>query len=99
MSSASGQLCTTAIREKVANVVAGGRMKRAVPVTTLFLDVGDVLLTDGWDHLARRRAAKHFELKWPEMEERHALVFETHEEGRMTFQEDRSEERRVGIEC
>jgi putative hydrolase of the HAD superfamily len=62
-------------------------MKRAAPVTTLFLDVGEVLLTDAWDHLARRRAAKHFELKWSEMEERHALVFETQEEGRMTFQE------------
>ena len=62
-------------------------MKRAAPVTTLFLDVGEVLLTDGWDHLARRRAAKHFKLAWAEMEERHALVFETQEEGRMTFQE------------
>ena len=62
-------------------------MKRAAPVTTLFLDVGGVLLTNGWDHLARRRAAKHFKLAWAEMEERHALVFETHEEGRMTFQE------------
>ena len=45
-------------------------MKRAVPITTLFLDVGGVLLTDGWDHLARKRAAKHFKLDWAEMEER-----------------------------
>lgn len=56
-------------------------------MTTLFIDVGEVLLTNGWDHLARRRAAKHFKLAWAEMEERHSLVFETHEEGRMTFQE------------
>jgi len=62
-------------------------MKRAAPVTTLFIDVGEVLLTNGWDHLARRRAAKHFKLAWVDMEERHSLVFETHEEGRMTFQE------------
>jgi putative hydrolase of the HAD superfamily len=62
-------------------------MKRAAPMTTLFLDVGGVLLTNGWDHLARKRAAKHFKLAWTEMEERHSLVFETHEEGRMTFQE------------
>jgi hypothetical protein len=34
-----------------------------------------------------RRAAKHFNLEWAEMEERHALNFETHEEGRMTFKE------------
>ncbi len=62
-------------------------MKRVAPVTTLFLDVGGVLLTNGWDHHARRRAARHFQLAWAEMEERHSLVFETHEEGRMTFQE------------
>ena len=62
-------------------------MKRAAPVTALFIDVGEVLLTNGWDHLARRREAKHFKLAWAEMEERHSLVFETHEQGRMTFQE------------
>jgi putative hydrolase of the HAD superfamily len=56
-------------------------------LTALFLDVGGVLLTNGWDHHARRRAAKHFKLDWTEMEERHALNFETHEEGRMTFEE------------
>jgi putative hydrolase of the HAD superfamily len=51
------------------------------------VDIGGVLLTNGWDHLARRRAAKHFGLDWAEMEERHALTFEIHEEARMTFQE------------
>jgi putative hydrolase of the HAD superfamily len=62
-------------------------MKRTAPVKTILIDVGEVLLTNGWDHLARRRAAKHFKLTWAEMEERHSLVFETHEQGRMTFQE------------
>jgi putative hydrolase of the HAD superfamily len=62
-------------------------MKQAPPVTTLFLDVGGVLLTNGWDHLARRRAAKNFKLGWAEMEERHRLNFETHEEGKMSFDE------------
>jgi len=62
-------------------------VKRALPITTLLLDVGDVLLTNGWDHLARRRAAKHFKLDWAEMEERHRLVFETHEEGKLSFEE------------
>jgi hypothetical protein len=28
-------------------------MKRAIPITTLFLDSGGILLTDGWDHHAR----------------------------------------------
>jgi putative hydrolase of the HAD superfamily len=56
-------------------------------VTTLLLDIGGVLLTNGWDHLARKRAAKNFELKWAGMEERHRLTFETHEEGKLTFEE------------
>ena len=62
-------------------------MKRAIPVTTLFVDVGEVLLTNGWDHHARRRAARHFGLDWAEMEERHRLVFETHEEDKLSFEE------------
>ena len=62
-------------------------MKRSTEITTLFLDVGDVLLNDGWDHHARRRAAKNFKLPWAEMEKRHRLTFETHEEGKLTFEE------------
>jgi len=62
-------------------------MKRSTEITTLFLDVGDVLLNDGWDHHARRRAAKNFKLPWAEMEDRHRLTFETHEEGKLTFEE------------
>ena len=63
------------------------RQSTPLKITRLFLDVGGVLLTNGWDHHARRRAAKQFKLKWSEIEERHALNFETHEEGRMTFEE------------
>lgn len=59
----------------------------SLPITTLFLDIGGVLLNNGWDHLARRRAAKHFRLDWAEMEGRHALTFATHEEGKLSFEE------------
>jgi putative hydrolase of the HAD superfamily len=62
-------------------------MKKATAIACLFVDVGGVLLTNGWDHHARRRAAKNFQLPWAEMEERHRLVFETHEEGKLTFEE------------
>ena len=62
-------------------------MKRAIPITTLFLDVGGVLLTDGWDHHARRRAAKKFKLEWAEMEDRHQLNFDIYEEGKLTLEE------------
>ena len=62
-------------------------MKKALPITALFVDIGGVLLTNGWDHHARRRAVKHFKLDWAEMEERHGLNFETHEEDKITFTE------------
>jgi putative hydrolase of the HAD superfamily len=62
-------------------------MKKATGITCVFLDIGGVLLTDGWDHLARRRAAKNFKLEWAEMESRHQLVFEIFEEGKITMEE------------
>jgi len=60
-------------------------VKNVLPITTLFVDVGGVLLNNGWDHIARKRAAKHFAIKWTEMELRHSLTFELHEEGKLTF--------------
>ena len=62
-------------------------MKGSIPITTLFLDVGGVLLTNGWDHQARRRAAKNFQLNLTEMEDRHHLTFDTYEEGKLTLEE------------
>ena len=61
--------------------------EKSAPIKTLFVDIGGVLLTNGWDHHARRRAAKHFKLDWAEMEERHGLNFDTHEEDKITFNE------------
>jgi putative hydrolase of the HAD superfamily len=62
-------------------------MKRVIPITTLFLDVGGVLLTDGWDHRARKRAATNFKLEWADIEARHNLTFDTYEEGKLTLEE------------
>jgi putative hydrolase of the HAD superfamily len=44
-------------------------------------------LTDGWDHLARKRAARNFKLEWAEMEDRHHLTFEIFEEGKISLEE------------
>ena len=63
------------------------QMKRVVPITTLFLDIGGVLLTNGWDHHASKRAAKAFDLDLNEMEDRHHLTFDTFEEGKLTLEE------------
>jgi putative hydrolase of the HAD superfamily len=60
---------------------------RGNSVVCVFIDIGGVLLTDGWDHHARKRAARAFRLNWAEMEERHHLVFETYEEGKLTLEE------------
>jgi len=60
-------------------------MKHLKEFTTLFLDIGGVLLTDGWDHDARKRAAAHFSLEPDEMEDRHRLLFETFEDGKLTL--------------
>jgi putative hydrolase of the HAD superfamily len=46
-------------------------------------DVGGVVLTNGWDRPARRRAAERFELDWDDCEERHQLVVCDFELGRM----------------
>jgi putative hydrolase of the HAD superfamily len=62
-------------------------MKRRAPITALFVDIGGVLLTDGWDHDARRRAARNFKLELAEMEDRHHLTFDTYEEGKLTLGE------------
>jgi putative hydrolase of the HAD superfamily len=62
-------------------------MKRSAPIMALFVDVGGVLLTDGWDHHARKRAAAHFKLEWAEMEDRHHLTFDTYEEGKLTLED------------
>ncbi|MEZ4622217.1 MAG: hypothetical protein R2867_42850 [Caldilineaceae bacterium] len=48
-------------------------MMTSPTVTTLFLDIGGVLLTNGWDHQARQRAAATFALDYEELNERHHL--------------------------
>ncbi len=55
--------------------------------TALFLDVGGVLLTNGWDRSMRRRAAETFGLDYAEMDDRHHLTFDTFEEGKLSLEE------------
>jgi len=60
---------------------------KTTAITCLFLDIGGVLLTNGWDHHARKRAVTNFKLESAEMEERHHLTFDTYEEGKLTLEE------------
>lgn len=56
-------------------------------ITTLFLDIGGVLLTNGWDHGSRAAAAEHFGFPVEEMDRRHDQTFGTYEEGKITLEE------------
>ncbi len=56
-------------------------------ITTLFLDVGGVLLTNGWDRKARSKAIKKYNLDEEEINERHHLTFDTYESGKLSLDE------------
>jgi putative hydrolase of the HAD superfamily len=62
-------------------------MKKATPVTTLFTDIGGVLLTNGWDRKSRASAAEKFGLDLEELNERHHLTFDTYESGKLDLEE------------
>lgn len=62
-----------------------GRRGISSPITTLFLDVGGVLLTNGWDRSMRRLAAERYNLDHEEMSERHHLTFDTYEQGKLSL--------------
>src|SRR5258706_16160149 len=62
-------------------------MSPSSPITTLFLDIGGVLLTNGWDRGIRRLASEKFGLDYAEMDERHHLTFDTYEEGKLSLDE------------
>ena len=56
-------------------------------ITTLFTDVGGVLLTNGWDHNSRNKAVEHFNLDAEETQQRHSMTFDTYEVGKITLDE------------
>jgi putative hydrolase of the HAD superfamily len=56
-------------------------------INTMFLDIGGVLLTGGWDRHMRRLAAETFGLDYDELNERHHLTFDTYEEGKLSLDE------------
>jgi putative hydrolase of the HAD superfamily len=56
-------------------------------ITTLFLDIGGVLLTNGWGHVFRKQVAVKFQLDYEGMSQRHKLLFVVFEEGRITLEE------------
>jgi len=56
-------------------------------ITTLFWDIGGVIMTNGWDTGARRRAAETFHLDWEEFQDRHDLSFPAFDSGLSSLDE------------
>jgi putative hydrolase of the HAD superfamily len=56
-------------------------------ITTLFFDVGGVVLTNGWDENSRRESAKHFNLNFDDVEKRHNNIFNDFEKGNISLYE------------
>jgi putative hydrolase of the HAD superfamily len=56
-------------------------------ITTLFWDIGGVILTNGWDRESRKAAAATFHLDWEEFEDRHDLSFPAFDSGLITLNE------------
>jgi putative hydrolase of the HAD superfamily len=54
-------------------------------ITTVFWDIGGVVLTNGWDHNSRMEAAQAFQLDLEEFRERHDLSFPAFETGQITL--------------
>jgi len=55
-------------------------------VPTLFFDLGGVLLTNGWDTSARRKAAETFGLEFAEFQTRHEMLKTAFETGRLSLE-------------
>jgi len=62
-------------------------MNSGADIKALFLDIGGVLLTNGWDRSMRRRAAETFHLDQADTDERHHLTFDTFEAGKLSLDE------------
>jgi len=59
----------------------------SVRVTALFLDLGGVMLTNGWDRKSREAAARKFNLDVDELNDRHRMTFDTYESGKLSLTE------------
>jgi putative hydrolase of the HAD superfamily len=66
--------------------VAGGAAHLAA-ISTLFWDIGGVLLTNGWDRGSRREAANVFHFDYEEFQDRHDLSFPAFDSGLISLNE------------
>ena len=62
-------------------------MAKDIRVKALFVDVGGVLLSNGWDKQARELACEHFGLDKKSFESRHGLLVDLLERAKITLTE------------
>lgn len=56
-------------------------------IKVVFMDIGGVLLTNGWGHESRQKAAKKFGFDYEEMDVLHNFIFNIFEMGSITLDE------------
>lgn len=54
-------------------------------IKAIFTDLGGVCLSNGWDSATRKKAAKHFQLEFTDMEARHQMIAGIYEEGKLAI--------------
>jgi putative hydrolase of the HAD superfamily len=62
-------------------------MNGSKKISALFIDIGGVMLENGWGRDKRRRASEIFGFALEEMNERHHLTFDTYEQGKLSLDE------------
>lgn len=59
----------------------------SINTKVLFLDVGGVLLSNGWGHESREKAAAYFNIDYAEMNRLHEFIFDIYEIGSIDLEE------------
>lgn len=54
-------------------------------IKVIFLDIGGVLLSNGWGHESRQKAAETFGFDYAEMDVLHHFIFNVYEIGRISL--------------
>lgn len=56
-------------------------------IKAIFLDIGGVILSDGWGHKSRQKAAEVFRFDYKKMNNLHQFIFSTYEIGNISLEQ------------
>lgn len=63
------------------------KITQSSSIRVVFFDIGGVLLSNGWGHESRQKAAEHFGIDYNEMDVLHNFIFNVYEIGKLTLDE------------